>query len=105
MTATAEPATGAAPQGPKAPSPSAKRKNIDKDSRAYFLSHEAHRLFQRMARQRHLGIGAFMELLAQEEAARALTPEERAEVRREAEAIARRRRAEDDGDAEEVPDR
>ena len=77
---------------PRAPNP--KRKNIDKDSRAYFLSHEAHRLFGRMARKRHLGIGAFMELLAQEEAARALTAEERAEVRREADGIARQRRAE-----------
>lgn len=85
MTATAEPDATLKPP---------KRKNIDKDSRAYFLSHEAHRLFQRMARKRHLGIGAYLELLAQEEAQRTLTPEECAEVRRESEGIAAQRRAE-----------
>jgi hypothetical protein len=84
--------------GPKA----RKRKNIEKDSRAYFLSHEAHRLFQRMAKKRHLPIGAFMELQAQELAQQILTPEERDEVRREAAAITARRRAEaEEQDADE----
>ena len=81
------------PRGPKAP----KRKNVDKDSRAYFLSHEAHRLFQRMARKQHVGIGAFLELQAQELARQLLTPEERVEVRREAEEITAQRRAEAEG--------
>jgi hypothetical protein len=70
------------------------RTNIEKDSRAYWLSHEAHALFQRMAQKRHLPIGAFMELAAQELAATHLSAEERAEVAREAATITERRRAE-----------
>jgi len=50
-----------------------------------------------MARKRHLGIGADLELLAQEEAQRTLTPTEREEMRREAEGIAATRRAEAEG--------
>lgn len=71
-----------------------RRRNIEKDSRAYFLSHEAHRLFQRMAKKRHLPIGAFMELTAQELAQTILSEEERQEVAREAEEITEARRME-----------
>jgi len=69
------------------------RYNIEKDSRAYMLSHEAHKLIQRMARKKHLTTAGFLELATQELAREYLTEEERGEVRAEAEAVAAGHRA------------
>lgn len=69
-----------------------KVKNIEKDSRAYTLSHEGFLLIQALAKKHGVAPSAYLEFVAREAAQDELTDAERQRIKEEAERIAERRR-------------
>jgi hypothetical protein len=74
---------------PQAGRPTPKRpKNITKDKRAWWLSHEAFLNFQALAEQQGLSIPQFLETLSRQLARERLSQEERTRIKEEAKHIA-----------------
>ncbi len=69
-----------------------KVKNIEKDSRAYTLSHEGFLLIQALAKKHGVAPSAYLEIFAREAAQDELTEAERQTIKEEAQRIAERRR-------------
>ncbi len=65
--------------------------NINKDKRAWRLSHEAFLTLQELAHQKGLQTAAFLEVISRELALQWLSEEQRASIRAEAERIAAER--------------
>jgi hypothetical protein len=65
--------------------------NINKDKRAWWLSHEAFLTLQELALQQGLQIAAFLEVISRELALQRLSEEQRASIKAEAQQIAAER--------------
>jgi hypothetical protein len=65
--------------------------NVNKDKRAWWLSHEAFLTFQELARQQGLQIAAFLEVISRELALKRLSEEQRERIKAEAQRIAAER--------------
>ncbi len=65
--------------------------NINKDKRAWWLSHEAFLTLQELAQQQGLQIAAFLEVISRELALQRLSVEQRASIKAEAQHIAAER--------------
>ena len=63
------------------------RTNIQKDKRAWYLSHEAFLTLQELAHQQGLQTSAFLEVISRELAVERLSEEQRAKIKAEAERI------------------
>jgi hypothetical protein len=61
--------------------------NINKDKRAWWLSHEAFLTLQELAQQQGLQIAAFLEVISRELALQRLSEEQRASIKAEAQQI------------------
>ncbi len=64
---------------------------IQKDTRAWWLSHEAFHLLQELAHQPGLQTAAFLEVISRELALQQLSEEQRGSIKAEAERIAAER--------------
>ena len=65
--------------------------NIQKDKRAWLLSHEAFLTLRELAQQQGLQTSAFLEVISRELAVERLSEEQRAKIKAEAEQIAGKR--------------
>lgn len=65
--------------------------HVNKDKRAWLLSHEAFLILRELAQQQGLQTAAFLEVISRELAAERLSNEQRAKIKAEAERIAERR--------------
>ena len=65
--------------------------NVQKDKRAWWLSHEAFLTLQELAQQQGLQVAAFLEVISRELALQRLSEEQRAGIKAEAERIAAER--------------
>jgi hypothetical protein len=65
--------------------------NVNKDKRAWWLSHEAFLTLQELAQQQGLQIAAFLEVISRELALQRLSEEQRASIKAEAQRIAAER--------------
>ena len=65
--------------------------NVNKDKRAWLLSHEAFLTLQELAHQQGLQTAAFLEVISRELALQRLSEEQRASIKAEAERIAAER--------------
>jgi hypothetical protein len=66
--------------------------NVDKDKRAWLLSHEAFLTLQELAHQQGLQTAAFLEVISRELARQRLSEEQRARIKAEAERSAAERK-------------
>ena len=66
--------------------------NVNKDKRAWLLSHEAFLTLQELAHQQGLQTAAFLEVISRELARQRLSEEQRARIKTEAERIAAERK-------------
>ena len=71
---------------------STRRKNIGKDKRGYWLTHEAHLLIQALAQEQGIEPGAFLEIISRQLAQERLPTEERVQIKEQAERITASRR-------------
>jgi hypothetical protein len=62
--------------------------NVQKDKRAWWLSHEAFLTLQELAQQQGLQVAAFLEVISRELALQRLSEEQRAGIKAEAQRIA-----------------
>lgn len=67
-------------------------KNIAKDKRSWWLSHEAFLYFQALAEQQGLNIPQFFEVLSRDLAQQRLSNEQRANIKDEADRISAKRK-------------
>ena len=67
--------------------------HIEKEKRAWRLSHEAFLTFQELARQQGVSTAAFLELISRELAQQRLSEEQRARIKAEAERMVAERKA------------
>jgi hypothetical protein len=65
--------------------------NVQKDKRAWWLSHEAFLTLQELAQQQGLQVAAFLEVISRELALQRLSEEQRAGIKAEAQRIAAER--------------
>ena len=65
--------------------------NVNKDKRAWLLSHEAFLTLQELAHQQGLQTAAFLEVISRELARQRLSEEQRTRIKAEAERIAAER--------------
>lgn len=65
--------------------------NVQKDKRAWWLSHEAFLTLQELAQQQGLQVAAFLEVISRELALQRLSQEQRAGIKAEAQRIAAER--------------
>jgi hypothetical protein len=66
--------------------------NVNKDKRAWLLSHEAFLTLQELAHQQGLQTAAFLEVISRELARQRLSEEQRTRIKAEAERIAAERK-------------
>ena len=66
--------------------------NVNKDKRAWLLSHEAFLTLQELAQQQGLQTAAFLEVISRELARQRLSEEQRTRIKAEAERIAAERK-------------
>ncbi len=67
-------------------------KNIEKDKRSWWLSHEAFLYFEALARQRGVSTSAFLETISRDLAFERLSPEQRERTSAEAARITQARK-------------
>ena len=65
--------------------------NVQKDKRAWWLSHEAFLTLQELAQQQGLQVAAFLEVISRELALQRLSEEQRAGIKAEAQRISAER--------------
>ena len=70
------------------------RKNIERESHAYFLKHKTHKYIAKLAALENRSAGAFLDVLVEEAARRRLSPGEFAQLERAGDELEQMRREE-----------
>lgn len=71
-----------------------RKRNVDKDSHAFRITHEAHLLLQALAREQGVEPSAFLEVISRQLASERLSQEQRERIKAQAQRITAERRQE-----------